>query len=114
MASDEEDLLYANDEFASMASVSQTLQTTSLEHLLADDKAEAEKADEMLRWYHGKISREAAEKLLKEGTVFLSADELCLCVCVCVCASTRACVCVDWRLCKTETETATHCFVLWI
>ena len=69
MASDEEDLLYANDEFSSMANISETLQTASLERLLADDKAEAEKADEMLRWYHGKISREAAEKLLKEGTV---------------------------------------------
>ena len=77
--SDEEDFLYANDESASVTSISQMLQTTSLEYLLADDKAETEKSDEMLRWYHGKISREAAEKLLKEGTVVQT--DICCCCC---------------------------------
>ncbi|KAK7090670.1 hypothetical protein V1264_010432 [Littorina saxatilis] len=73
MASDDDDQVYANDEFSSMPSISQALRKTSLEQLLADDKAETEKADEMLRWYHGKISREAAEKLLKEGVECLIA-----------------------------------------
>ena len=66
MASDEDDYLYANDELK----VSRALRTTTLDQLLADDKAETERAEELLRWYHGKISREAAESLLKEGIAF--------------------------------------------
>ncbi|KAL8623946.1 hypothetical protein ACOMHN_047166 [Nucella lapillus] len=67
MASDED--LYANDSLSSSVSISQMLKTKSLEQLLADDKVETDKADEMLRWYHGKISRENAEKLLKEAVI---------------------------------------------
>ncbi|XP_076454345.1 tyrosine-protein kinase HTK16-like isoform X2 [Babylonia areolata] len=60
------DDVYANN---SSATISQALQTKTLEQLLAEDKTKTEKADEMLRWYHGKISRENAEKLLREAVL---------------------------------------------
>lgn len=67
METDEtDDYVYANDELPQKRT-SQLLQGTTLDHLLEDDNAETQKADEMLCWYHGKISREAAEKLLQEG-----------------------------------------------
>ena len=69
MDPEEKDFVYQNDIFGGMATISQALQKKSLDLLLADDKVETEKADETLRWYHGKISREAAEKLLKEGKI---------------------------------------------
>lgn len=60
--------MYANDE-TPQRSIVQLLQTTNLDHLLADDSVEVQKEDEMLCWYHGKISREAAEKLLQEAVI---------------------------------------------
>lgn len=66
MNSLEDESVYANEEI-SKETISQLILTTSLDRLLADDKAETQKQDEILCWYHGKISREAAENLLQEG-----------------------------------------------
>ncbi|XP_060081204.1 tyrosine-protein kinase HTK16-like [Ylistrum balloti] len=65
--SDEEyDSVYANNAILDIANVSLCLQTETLTSLLEYDEKKTEKEDGC-RWYHGKISREAAESLLKEG-----------------------------------------------
>ncbi|XP_069104471.1 tyrosine-protein kinase HTK16-like [Argopecten irradians] len=62
--------IYANDAILEIANVSQCLKTESLTSLLEYDKKKIENEDDC-RWYHGKISREAAESLLKEGLIHL-------------------------------------------
>lgn len=59
-----EDTVYANE---NLMTVSQLLETANLDTLLTNDKSKIQSKDEMLCWYHGKISREAAERLLEEG-----------------------------------------------
>ncbi|OWF40712.1 tyrosine-protein kinase HTK16-like [Mizuhopecten yessoensis] len=67
---DEYDSVYANDAILDIANVSICLQKETLTSLLERDKKKTEK-DDRCRWYHGKISREAAESLLKEGLMNL-------------------------------------------
>ncbi|XP_033761103.1 tyrosine-protein kinase HTK16-like [Pecten maximus] len=67
--SDEEyDSIYANNAILEIANVSRCLQTESLTSLLEYDRKKTE-GEDGCRWYHGKISREAAESLLNEGLI---------------------------------------------
>ncbi|PVD18899.1 hypothetical protein C0Q70_21457 [Pomacea canaliculata] len=61
-----EDTVYANE---NLMTVSQLLETANLDTLLTNDKSKIQSKDEMLCWYHGKISREAAERLLEEAVL---------------------------------------------
>jgi len=61
------DLLYANNAILNLANVSASLKHENLDELLRKDEIEVKKQDEAVAWYHGKISRESAESLLREG-----------------------------------------------
>ena len=64
---DREDSLYANEVLNDITNVSTMLQKEPLDVVLRRDKEHVHKSDMKLSWYHGKISREAAESLLQEG-----------------------------------------------
>lgn len=65
-SNDDDDCVYANNPITELANITQILKTTEIEELLKSDKAEIEKADKPICWYHGKINRIHAERILGE------------------------------------------------
>ncbi|XP_061194673.1 tyrosine-protein kinase HTK16-like [Saccostrea echinata] len=72
-AYDEEryDSVYANDPVSEFLNVTENLKQTNLDQLLEEDKRVNANKDDPISWYHGKIPREAAESILKEGLASL-------------------------------------------
>ncbi|XP_041356716.1 tyrosine-protein kinase HTK16-like [Gigantopelta aegis] len=64
---DEDETIYANNEIVQLANVNELLKTRSLDELLRQDALDVEKAEENVTWYHGNISRQSAESILKEA-----------------------------------------------
>lgn len=61
------DSVYANDPVSEFLNVTESLRIQSLDQLLEEDKRTNAQKDDPIAWYHGKIPREAAESILKEG-----------------------------------------------
>lgn len=70
------DSVYANDPVSEFLNVTENLRQQTLDQLLEEDKRAGALKDDPISWYHGKIPREAAESILKEGDFFLSLDLL--------------------------------------
>ncbi|KAJ8310251.1 hypothetical protein KUTeg_012116 [Tegillarca granosa] len=64
---DEFDSIYANEDIEHLINVGELLKTKSLDELLKNDQWRTQEIDSKINWYHGKISRESSESLLKEG-----------------------------------------------
>lgn len=65
------DSVYANDPVSEFLNVTESLRIQSLDQLLEEDKRTNAQKDDPIAWYHGKIPREAAESILKEGLASL-------------------------------------------
>ncbi|XP_041357078.1 tyrosine-protein kinase HTK16-like [Gigantopelta aegis] len=63
----EDETIYTDDEIAKIAKVNELIKPHNLRKLLKQDALDVEKAEENLTWYHGEISRESAESILKEA-----------------------------------------------
>lgn len=61
------DSIYANEDIEHLINVGELLKTKSLDELLKNDQSKTQEIDTKVNWYHGKISRESSESLLKEG-----------------------------------------------
>ncbi|XP_022341793.2 tyrosine-protein kinase HTK16-like [Crassostrea virginica] len=65
------DSVYANDPVSEFLNVTENLRQQTLDQLLEEDKRAGALKDDPISWYHGKIPREAAESILKEGLASL-------------------------------------------
>ena len=76
MDPEEEESLYANDETRNIINVTELLKTHSLEELLKENKKEIKEKEIQNEWFHGRIARDAAEEILKKGSIALSEIQL--------------------------------------
>ena len=76
------DSVYANDPVSEFLNVTENLRQQTLDQLLEEDKRAGALKDDPISWYHGKIPREAAESILKEGDFFYRL--ICFNFCSCI------------------------------
>lgn len=61
------DSVYANDPVSEFLNVTENFRHQNIDQLLEEDKKINAVKDDRISWYHGKIPREAAESILREG-----------------------------------------------
>ncbi|XP_052245461.1 tyrosine-protein kinase HTK16-like [Dreissena polymorpha] len=61
------DSIYANEETAELMNVSFRLESNSLEDLLKEDQEKIKEREGDKQWYHGRITRDVAEDILRKG-----------------------------------------------
>jgi len=63
------DSIYANEETTELINVKESLTTRTLDELLLEDREKVKAKEAEKQWYHGCITRDVAEDILKKGTV---------------------------------------------
>ncbi|XP_048745066.2 tyrosine-protein kinase HTK16-like [Ostrea edulis] len=68
------DSVYANDPVSEFLNVTENFRHQNIDQLLEEDKKINAVKDDRISWYHGKIPREAAESILREGLASLQGE----------------------------------------
>lgn len=64
---DRNDSIYANKETEELINVNELLKNRTIDELLKEDRDAIKHKESHLQWYHGRIAREAAEDVLRNG-----------------------------------------------
>lgn len=73
---DQCDSIYANDSTSDLLNIAELLKTKPLTDLLKEDKDKCKVRDREKLWYHGRITRDVAEDVLRRGNVYY--DKFCV------------------------------------
>lgn len=61
--------IYENEETQDLINVRELLKSKSLEELLKEDREKIKTKEKEKQWYHGRITRDVAEDIIKKGFV---------------------------------------------
>lgn len=65
---EEYDSIYENQRSQDHINVRELLKSKSLEELLKEDREHIKEREKEKQWYHGRITRDVAEDILRKGT----------------------------------------------
>lgn len=70
--------IYENEETQDLINVRELLKSKTLEELLKEDREKIKTKEKEKQWYHGRITRDVAEDIIKKGFVLLFKSLFCI------------------------------------